>query len=258
MKTRYVKLENRAILDPSLRPSTLRVYAALRSCAREGRVRSTYLALSRTSRCAVGTVRRAVQLLEQQGYLATEKQYWRPDGAEEVWRDTNVYLLKPQDFSQGYTLVPCKLLALPITHAAFSVGVYLLKLAGCGQRAWPSLRRGFQRQLGLSRTTVCTALRQLTAYRAFLRLPCRKKNRACTMSSYIPLLWGEEKTPALPLEGGSVFDKPPVKHKITSGFLPGWKRRFVKVFRKIGAAARCWTAMLRPSLKDIDGESLPF
>lgn len=237
MKTRFVKMSNALILDSSLKPSRKRVYQALLANQRDGQVRRTYAELAACSGCSVGTVRQAVADLAAAGYIGITKTYRFSEAAEQLLKDTCIYRIHPQDFSLGFAMVPCKLLKQHITHAAYLVALYLLKLIGTGRRAWPSLRRGFEQALGLSRTTVCDAVRQLMSCKILVRLRCLTASRAYSMSSYYLTLWGEEtaavgtndscsamickgcpnagELSASSDRGGSVFDKHPLSTKIT-------------------------------------------
>ncbi len=49
-------------------------------------------------------------------------------------RTSNTYHIAVQDMTTGYTQIPVKLCAAPITHAAYLVGCYLFKLIGVGKR----------------------------------------------------------------------------------------------------------------------------
>lgn len=259
MKTRYVKVSNAIILDKALRPSSKRVYIALLSCQQKDRtVHKTYAELASLSGCSAGTVRTALAELTQGGHIFTDRKYRLSEGMQAVVRDTNVYTLINTDCSSGYTLVPCKLLKLHITHAAFLVALYILKLVGMGKRAWPSLRKGFQKQLALSRTTICAAIRQLIQCNALVRLRCLKTNRCYSCSTFIMLLWGESapaqkassfspETPEKPpVDCGSIFVKLPVINKITQWFHYTEKTAF-NYLRKISLKQeRCSAQNSRP------------
>lgn len=251
MKTRYVKIPNAIILDRDLRPSSKRVYVALLSCRRnDSTVHKTYAELASLSGCSTGTVCSALTELTQRGYVFTDRKYRPSKGLGTVVRDTNVYTLNHADCSCSYTLIPCKLLKLHITHAAFLVALYVLKLMGMGKRAWASLRKGFQKELALSRTTICAAIRQLIQCNALVRLRCLKANRSYSCSTFIMLLWGESVQtqeclsfrPETPdesmVDGGSFFEKHPIINQITGWTYYAEKIRFCYL-RKIFLKQEC-------------------
>lgn len=275
MKTRFGKVVDALILDQCIRPSSKRVYLGLLRCQNKGSVRRTYFELSKLCGCSEGTVRKAVAELSGAGYITIEKKFWYCEEKKVLLRDTNVYHIVPHNDRDGYTLVPFKLLDLKITNSAFLVAMYLMKLIGMKKRAWPSLRKGFQKALGLSRTTICAAIQQLVSCGALLYMHCMKKNRAFSCNTYMILLWGEKQsTPvsveteqtATPDKGGSIFNRHPVSTKITGVSIlrrsekgVGQFGRFDKVLGTLLSAWNAFTKCLSTMNKrDLCGESMPF
>ena len=261
MKTRYGKMSDSIILDRNLRPSSKRVYLGLLRCQHSGTVRRTYLQLAKICGCSVGTVRQGVAELASAGYITIEKKYWYCEELKELLRDTNAYHIIPQNDRDGYTLVPFKLLDLKITNAALLVALYLMKRIGMKRRAWPSLRRGFQASLGLSRTTICAAIRQLAACGALFYMQCLKTNNALSCNTYMILLWGESCSLTSSAEvaqaapdgtGGSVLSKHQVITKITGDYTLRRREKgvgqFGKIHKVIGILRRLWNSVFkRPS-----------
>lgn len=232
MKTRYVKVCNQLILDETLKPSSKRIYIALLASQKNGHVHRTYADLAKQSGCSARTVSQAVAELARQGYITMTAAFRFSETAQAVLRDTNQYSIVSISDDRGFTLVPCKLLKMPLTHSAFLLAVYLLKLIGSGKRAYPSLRY-CQRQLNMARATICAAIRQLASCKVLVYLRCLKSNRAYACSTYILTLWGDAvgfTAAAIPtspapaaaaseVKGGSIFAEHPVNTKITGELL---------------------------------------
>lgn len=216
-KTQYICMSNRIIMDQRLKPSAVRVMSVLIRFRRPDGTAS--LALERIaslSSCSVRTVQSSIKSLSEAGYMAVEANYRR--SGIDVLRTTNIYHLPAQGLTEGYTQIPVKLCTAPVTHAAFRVACYLLKLIGTGKRAFPSLRKGFEKSLGLARATVIAAIRQLVSNGFFFVLACRKANRARSMNSYCVCAWGEsvqQEAVSVSQKGGLIFAKPCFIPKIT-------------------------------------------
>ena len=232
-KTQYVCMSNAIILDRRLKPSAVRVMSALLRFRRSNGTASVTLErLAATANCSVHTVQSAVRSLADNSYLTVEANYRRV--GLDALRTTNIYHITAQDMTKGYTQIPVKLCAAPITHAAYLVGCYLFKLIGVGKRAFPSLRKGFEKSLGLARTTVIAAIRQLVSNGFFYILSCRKANRAMSMNSYCVCAWGESIVPqaeVFPEMGGLIFAKPCIIPKITDRTYQR-KKRIIFYIRK--------------------------
>ncbi|MBP3673483.1 MAG: hypothetical protein J6J18_06610 [Oscillospiraceae bacterium] len=248
MKGQKIKIPYRINRDPGLSYTARRVYCALRyfhllASRRGGRLLKTYSEIAVAAGIKDGkTIAKAVQELEAAGYIdIKEHGYWDAD-QQLVRRGTNEYILLPiNDIEKDYVWVPVKLLSAPISPAAFAVLLFLLRKQGCNNRAWPSLRRGFQQIVQkngkpMPRKTICAALEQLKNCLMLIVYHCLKVNRAFSMNSYMLTVWGDwtpeqamanvdslddndrPSTTVSVEKGGYFFGDLPVRTKITNGF----------------------------------------
>lgn len=241
-----------------------KVYIALQVFqlrAQGGRILKTYDQISRLCGLNVKTVAACVRELTDAGYIQVKAHmYWSEDG-KQLFRGTNEYTIVPMaTMDTGYIWLPVRLLAAPVSPAAFSVLLFLLRKQGANTRSWPSLRRGFQtiRQASgtaMPRKTICAALAQLRRCLMVIVLTCKKCNKALSMNSYM-LTFGFSSTPAavgqnpaapadLPLRGGYLFGCLNLRTKITNGFMC---RERKKVFLISALCTRFWS--IAQSLKN--------
>lgn len=252
MKGQKVKIPYQINQDSGLSYTARRVYCALRYfrmlCARRGgKLLKTYSEIGAAANIKdEKTVARAVAELQAAGYLEVKEHfYWEAD-RQLVRRGTNEYTLQPvMGEERCYVWVPVKLLAAPISPAAFAVLLFLLRKQGANDRCWPSLRRGFQQICQrngkpMPRKTICAALEQLKNCMMLLVLHCEKKRYGhgrklpvYFMNSYMLTVWGDwtaeqaapenndhSNTPApagRKVRGGYFFGGLPVRTKITLG-----------------------------------------
>lgn len=258
MKGQKVKVPYRINQDAGLSYTARRVYCALccfhlRAVHRGGRLLKTYSEIAAMSGIRdEKTVAKAVRELSDAQYIEVREHGYWDEERQSVRRGTNEYIMLPVSGSERcYVWVPVKLLRAAISPAAFAVLLYLLYKQGANNRAYPSLRRGFQRIVQkngkpMPRKTICAALEQLKKCVILVILACVKRNNASSMNSYILTVWGNcpekqveissvgsEKRanrPSLKGRGGYFFGGLPVRTKITYGFYEEEKEKGVGQF----------------------------
>lgn len=280
MKGQKIKVPYRINRDPGLSYSARRVYCALRyfqvlASRRGGRLLKTYSEIA----CAAGiknekTVAKAVLELCEAGYIEVKEHgYWDED-CQRVRRGTNEYFLLPVNGAEkDYVWVPVKLLAAPVSPAAFAVLLFLLRKQGANKRSWPSLRQGFQQIVQKSgkpmpRKTICDALEQLKDCLMLIICHCRKRDRASSMNSYMLTVWGDwtaaqaaenvrsqeravSPSAAVPSDGGGYFfGELPVRTKITNSFYLEEEEKGVDEF---GNMDKNWPDLSGFSPSDVPG-----
>ena len=252
-----------------------KVYIALQVFqlrAQGGRILKTYDQISRLCGLNVKTVAACVRELADAGYIQVKnRMYWSEDG-KQLFRGTNEYTIVPMaTMDAGYIWLPVRLLAAPVSPAAFSVLLFLLRKQGANTRSWPSLRRGFQTVCQASgtampRKTVCAALAQLRRCLMVIVLACRKRNQALSMNSYMLTFEGSHTAPAAaspnpapsadsPPKGGYLFGYLYLKTKITNRLMYRKRKRCFLIyalctrFRSIAQSLK--NALFdRPPIKD--------
>ena len=139
--------------------------------------------LSGLSGLAVSTVRGAIDELERGGYPTSQKIYRYNIARAHPVFDRTVYQIHKYLLG-GFTLVPADVLQnKALDGSAFILALYLCQ-QGAGQgRAFPSIRQIVD-AIGLEKSTVCRALRQIKAISAFLVRHCVRSNRAHAANSY--------------------------------------------------------------------------
>lgn len=179
------KLPNALIQDDRLTLSA-RVLAAALFSHRSGAgfCKKSIAELSAISGLSAATVRRAAEELQTAGYISAARTYRWSKKHRRVIYGKKCYCCSLR-FPGGYTLVPREILPQirELSASAFCVLLYLCRAAGNTRRAYPSISR-ISTAVGIARSTVCRALRQLKEISQLLVQLCRKANGAFAASSY--------------------------------------------------------------------------
>lgn len=184
MRQSMVKLPNRLILDNGLSLSARRVAAVLYSRRNAlGLCHKSLNQLSGLAGLSVATVRKALAELDEGGYITRQQTYRFHTGKNMPVYGKSAYQCS-LDFSGGFTMVPRTLLTLSMSDSSFAICLFLYFSAGNRNRAFPSISR-IAASVGIARSTVCRALKQLKQLPILLVQLCKKTNRAFTSSSYI-------------------------------------------------------------------------
>ena len=107
--------------------------------------------IARAANLSVSAVSRGIEGLAKRGLITVVRK------SHNGHRLANGYIVTRQDGQ--YTMLPYKALALPVTPCGFKLYVFLLKCAGAGMRAFPSLSQ-ISKAVGC---TVKTAIAQIKA-----------------------------------------------------------------------------------------------
>lgn len=174
----------KVICDTSLQLSTRQVAAALYAYATPaGHIKKSFRELSRIIGRDTQTIQRAVAELASAGYLQIKRCHCWDDERQTVINDSNLYTLS-MDFAAGYALAPYSIFRYcGLTPAAFVVSLYILQAAGSAHRAYPSISK-IMSAVGISRSTVCRALRAIKELPLFLVQLCCKLDRKLSCNSY--------------------------------------------------------------------------
>lgn len=134
--------------------------------------------------CSVLTARRAVQALQEAGYLSSSRTYRYHKRLQRIVYGKRAYSCSLH-YQGGYTLIPRSFIeeTATVTPAAFCVMLYICQCAGNKRRAYPSITK-ICNALGVARSTVCRALHQIKQLSCILVQLCRKVNGCMTASSY--------------------------------------------------------------------------
>ena len=183
-KRQLYRIPNRLMNDAALTYSARQAGNALYSKrSRLGQCVMSLAYLAKVSACSIPTVRKAVEELENAGYIrrCRNYQYSEQAGCVTYARTTYVCTLST---ARDYTLVPREVIySWALTSGAFCVCLCLFQQAGNSGRAFPAIRRIAQ-LFGMGYATVCQALALLRNQRLALVLHCKKRNHAFSMNSY--------------------------------------------------------------------------
>lgn len=286
----YVKIDN-GIFSLGMKASTMRVLVCLLACGRKhvdpdtGTVDPNTVTVSKTAadlmercRCSRQTFYAALSELKDLGILQAEHTYRYSDAERRLIYAKNTYTLdlaKLKNSAEGYSRVPRALLGAKITHNAFLVALYLYRLVGGSDRAYPSLRKLGQ-YLCMAHSSICDAMKQIRKLYIFIRSHCRlwswlgkrlSKCYACntyrpTYSAGIPAIVGIKNTPTLFVGGGGPkIIQHPVINNITGVFYSQEKNKVFSIYstlyknidrirQKVSGALGTLASIFRPRSKD--------
>lgn len=276
----YIKLSN-GIFTHGMKASTMRILVCLLSGSRQHLDPDT-VTISKTASelmvrcgCSRETFYAALRELKELEIIRAEHTY-RYSGIEQrVIYAKNTYtidLAKINNGADGYFRVPRALLGAKISHNAFMVALYLYRLVGGADRAYPSLRKLGQ-YLNMAHSSVCDALKQLRKCLIFIRSHCRLWNwgqnqlsKCYACNSYRPtysagtlcVIGGIKNTPTLFVGGGGPkIEQHPSKNKITGVLYSQGKDKVSsiystlhKIHHMITGALGALAARFRPCKKD--------
>lgn len=184
----YFVLSNAIIRDKGLKSAAKRLYAVL--VAYQGgnnkltKTLDTLCKLSgidsRTTLC------HCLDALIRRGLICKKRRYYYSVALKRMVYGANRYHVVPQDFSEGYTLIPRSLMGAELTNTAFAHALEVYALSGRKGRSWRSLRRMAGRT-GISLATVCRSLHQFRCSQTVSYIHCKKANRAFSCNSYYPV-----------------------------------------------------------------------
>lgn len=181
---RKFRVPNQLINNERLSLSARRLGAYL--CAvsnRLGVCQKSIAMLAGLSGLSPATVQSAADELERAGVLTRQRKYRYDFSRQRLIFDRTLYRIDKR-LPGGYTLVPEALFyKRELSSGAFVVALYLFQ-QGAGQgRAFPSFRR-IVNMVGIAKSTICRALRQLQYASVFLVQNCVKRNRTFSSNSY--------------------------------------------------------------------------
>ena len=177
------KVPNRLIMDFSLSFSARRMGAVLFSRRNHlGACRRSQASLAKLAECSVTTARKALQELEDAGYITRSQNHRYNETLGRLVYDQYTYHCDLR-FHGGFTLVPWNLFGHPLKSSAFVLCLYLYLQAGNKYRAFPSLNL-ICKDLGIGKATVCRALRELRDIGRIYSEFCIKVNHAYSYNSY--------------------------------------------------------------------------
>ena len=177
------KVPNRLIMDFSLSFSARRMGAVLFSRRNHlGACRRSQASLAKLAGCSVTTARKALQELEDAGYITRSQNHRYNETLGRLVYDQYTYHCDLR-FHGGFTLVPWNLFGHPLKSSAFVLCLYLYLQAGNKYRAFPSLNL-ICKDLGIGKATVCRALRELRDIGRIYSEFCIKMNHAYSRNSY--------------------------------------------------------------------------
>lgn len=188
----YAQTPNKVITDKDLTPNGKRVFMGLLFAARkDGTVKNaTIRALACVCHCDKGTVQVHLQELERKGYISKLRRYRYSLSLGRPVFDNNEYRLHlPTE--GGYTLIPSSILQKGVTGACFAVMLYLYLCAGREGRAHPSIRHiaGTRKDCdsgcGVSKASICRALKVLARMKFFIKLFCQTVRGCLSCNSYL-------------------------------------------------------------------------
>ena len=140
--------------------------------------------LSALSGCSVSTIGRAMQELEEAGWITAKRTYvWSIRLGRRVYGPTE-YSVKPLP-KKGWTYIPRDYLKnTHITPSAFVIGLYLYMAASNRERrAFPSISK-IAAAVGVAERTVCRALHQIRRLKEFLVTHCRRLRGGFAANNY--------------------------------------------------------------------------
>lgn len=183
MRIKSFKFPNVIIFDADLTPSAKLAAAVIfrnRNCL--GTYRKSLDGIARDSGLSVPTVRKALKLLEQKGYISHQRNYTCSKELNRMVYDQTTYHCS-LDFSGGFTMIPCDLLDFDLTPSFFAVALLIFQQMGNKNRAWPKIN-DIAKALNIGRATVCRALAAIRSLGVLLVQHCIKKSGAYTSNSY--------------------------------------------------------------------------
>ena len=169
------KVPNALICDVQL-TLTARIVATVlyAHCTPLGYCHKSLNKLSALSGCSVSTIGRAMQELEEAGWITAKRTYvWSIRLGRRVYGPTE-YSVKPLP-QKGWTYIPRDYLKnTGMTPASFVIGLYLYIAVGNRERrAFPSIAK-IAAAVGVAERTVCRALHQIRRLKEFLVTHCRR------------------------------------------------------------------------------------
>ncbi|HIT33147.1 MAG TPA: hypothetical protein IAC31_00780 [Candidatus Faecousia intestinigallinarum] len=271
---KYTATPNRLIRDTTMHYTSKIVYLALALQERKsGLVKVTVAELTALCRLSEETVLQALSELELGGFLKKKRSWrWSKSLNCPIYAANTYKLTKAGN--EGYTLISAAVMDVDATPAGFCVLLFLYCCAGRSGRAFPSIRyiAGTWRDkvcngLDMARSTVQRVLKQLEKLQAFVKHNCLAKAGDLRCNSYyltemVPAaVSGSQPVQECFLGGVPIFrEASPIK-KITGVLYFEGRIKGVPEFGEIYKNSLCLPRerlSCCPSLKDIDGESLPF
>lgn len=181
------QVPNSLICNDMLSYSTRRLGAVLYSRRNaQGSCCKSLQQLSELSGCAIATVQKGLQALQETGYITIHRRYRYSETHERRIYDRFTYECSLDRLNQGgYTLMPRDIFAHgeTVSHATFVVLMYIHQQAGNTNRAFPSINR-MSHALGMAHSSVCRAIRVVKGLACFLVHYCIKQNGAFACNSY--------------------------------------------------------------------------
>lgn len=186
MKELRFKVPNALITDKALPYSAKQVGVFLyRSHNRFGAYRKSLEGISTACGLTVPTVRKAMSILEQQGYITRERGYrYAEDLHRTVYGQTVYHCV--MGYSDGFTMIPCSIFDHSFTPATFTAILYIFMLMGNTHRAWPKID-AIAAALDMGRATVCRAFSAIRRVGLLLIQHCIKRNGKYTSNSFYRL-----------------------------------------------------------------------
>ncbi|MEA4894094.1 MAG: helix-turn-helix domain-containing protein [Oscillospiraceae bacterium] len=177
------KVPNGLITDIGLTYSAKRVGCALYSRRNSlGACRMSIRQLAGLSQCSMTTALKAVRELERFGYVTRHKCIrYSAEMGRTVYQKSEFTV----SIDGSFTFVPHNVFHFPMKNSSFTVYLFLRLCAGNHTRAFPSLS-WICNGLCISKSAVCTALRELSDVGLIHRLPCiiQGKQEHCENSYY--------------------------------------------------------------------------
>lgn len=280
----YICIDN-GIFSHDLKASTIRVLVCLLSNGRKRTdpvtgahtviVRKAAGDLMELCHCSRETFYAAIQELKELQLLQVEHTY-RYSGTRKrlVWAKNSyaIDLTALKNGQSGYFRIPRAFLRSEITHNAFLVALYLYRLVGGKDRAYPSLRQ-LGKYLGMAHSSICDALRQLRKCLIFIRAHCRRwswygvrLSMGYCCNSYLPTysagIAGQNNTSTFFAGGGGTkIEQLPVNNKITGVLYSQEKNKVFSIYstlyknidrirQTVTGALGTLLALFRPRSKD--------
>lgn len=227
------KVPNDLIQNGSLSFNARRMGAVLYSRRNAlGTCRRSLASLAWSAQCSIATARKALDELENAGYIRKERTYRYHDRFGRLVYDKTAYHCD-LTFRRGFTLIPRSIFAKELSASAFCVYLYLHQQAGNGSRAFPSLSRICD-VLWMSISTVCRAVQSLGELGMVLIQHCLKTNHAFSNNSYFFL----RPAPAAPAASPSCRTQSP-KRQLSGTALFPWLK-YILLQRPLQALSCLW------------------
>ncbi len=179
------KVPNALICDSTLSFTARKVGAVIYAHRNAlGCCHKSFEELAHLAGCSPLTARKAVQALQEAGYLSSSRTYRYHKHLKRMVYGKRAYSCALQ-YDGGYTLIPRSMIreTAAVTPAAFCVLLYVCLCAGNKRRAYPSITKICD-ALDMARSTVCRALQQIKQLACVVVQLCRKVNGCMAASSY--------------------------------------------------------------------------